>query len=142
MALRSPQERIIQTLAFEIGGLFLVLPLFVLVTGNGAGEGFLLLAVLSVAVMIWSPLHNTVFDRLDLWLSGRVASARPQGWRMLHAISHEVTVVVVTLPIMLGLGGLSLGDALLANIGLTAVYTAYAYAFHLVYDRWRPVVAG
>jgi uncharacterized membrane protein len=141
MSLRSPRERFIQTLAFEAGGLVLVLPLYVLVTGNGAGAGFLLLTVLAVAVMLWSPLHNTVFDWLDLRLSGRVASARPQKLRIIHAISHEVTVVVVTLPIMLWLGGLSLREALLAAVGLTAVYTAYAYAFHLVYDRLRPVAA-
>jgi uncharacterized membrane protein len=49
---------------------------------------------------------------------------------------------VVTLPIMLWLGGFSLREALLATAGLTAVYTAYAYAFHLVYDRLRPVAAG
>jgi uncharacterized membrane protein len=142
MALRSPRERFIQTLAFEIGGLLLVLPLYVLVTGSGAVEGFVLMAALAVAVMIWSPLHNAVFDWADLRLSGRLASDRPQRWRMVHAVSHEVTVVVVTLPIMIWVGGYGIWGALAAEVGLTVAYTLYAYGFHLVYDRLRPVERG
>ena len=42
---------------------------------------------------------------------------------------------------MMGWGGLSLQAALLAELGLTLLYAAYAYAFHLVYDRLRPVQA-
>ncbi len=139
MTLRGPRERFIQTLAFEIGGLALSVPLYVLVTGGRAGEGALLMAAMALAVMLWSPLHNAIFDWADLQLSGRVASDRPHRWRMLHAASHETTVLVVTLPIMLWLGGFTLWQALIAEIGLTLVYTVYAYGFHLVYDRLRPV---
>ncbi len=142
MTLRSPRERFIQTLCFEIVGLFLSVPLYVLVTGGGAGEGTLLMAAIALAVMLWSPLHNTVFDWADFRMSGRVASDRPHVWRMVHAISHEVTVVAVTLPILIWLGGFSLGQALATNIGLTVLYTVYAFGFHLVYDRLRPVGRG
>lgn len=139
MTLRSPRERFFQTLAFEIGGLVLVVPMYVLVTGDSARDGFLLMVTLSAAVMIWSPLHNAVFDWADLRFAGRLASERPHGWRVVHAVSHEVTVVAVTLPILIFLGGFELSHALAANLGMTAVYTVYAYGFHLVYDRLRPV---
>jgi uncharacterized membrane protein len=139
MTLRSPRERFIQTLAFEIGGLVLSVPLYVLATGRGVGDGALLMVALAVAVMTWSPLHNAVFDWVDLRLSGRLASDRPHHWRMVHAVSHEVTVVMVTLPITVWLGGFTLWEAIAASLGLTLVYTVYAYGFHLVYDRLRPV---
>lgn len=140
MALRSPRERFIQTLCYEAGGWLLAVPLYVLVIGGTPAEGALLMAALAGAVMLWSPLHNTVFDWVDLRLSGRVASDRPHRWRMVHAVSHEVTTVVVTLPILIWLGGFDLWQALAVDVGLTAVYTVYAYGFHLVYDRWRPVI--
>jgi uncharacterized membrane protein len=89
--------------------------------------------------MIWSPLHNTVFDFIDLRLSGRVASDRPQVLRAVHAVSHEVTAVCVSLPLLIWLGGLSLWDAVFADILLTLFYTAYAYVFHVVFDWIRPV---
>ncbi len=139
MTLRKPRERFIQTIFFEIGGLLLAVPLYVLIAGGSRSEGALLMATLTLAVMVWSPLHNAVFDWADLRLSGRVASERPHGWRVVHAISHEATAVMVTLPILLWLGGLTLWGALATNLGLTLLYTVYAYGFHLVYDRLRPV---
>lgn len=139
MTLRSTRERVIQTLAYEAGGLCLSVPLASLVGGGTAGEAFVLMLALSLAVLVWSPVHNTVFDLADLRLSGRLASDRPQRWRVVHAISQEATTLAVTLPILMGLGGLSFGAALLADLGLTLLYTAYAYVFHLVYDRLRPV---
>lgn len=139
MTLRSPRERLVQTLAYELGGLCLSVPLVALVGGGTTGEAFWLMLALSAAVLVWSPIHNTLFDWLDLRLAGRLASDRPQRWRLVHAISHEATTVVVTLPILVWLGGYDLWTALVADLGLTLFYAAYAYAFHLVYDRLRPV---
>jgi uncharacterized membrane protein len=139
MTLRSPRERLIQTLSYEIGGLCLSVPLVAVFGGGTAGEAFWLMLALAAAVLIWSPIHNTAFDWLDLRLSGRLASDRPQRWRLVHAASHEATTVVVTLPILIWFGGFSFWTALLADLGLTLLYAAYAYVFHLVYDRLRPV---
>jgi uncharacterized membrane protein len=139
MRLRSPRERLIQTLCYEAGGLMLSVPLYLLYSGHEAGDGAMLMLALSAAVMLWSPLHNTIFDWTDLRLSGRVASDRPQGWRIVHAISHEATTVIVTLPIIVWLGGHGWGEALLLDMGLTLLYAVYAYGFHLLYDRIRPV---
>jgi uncharacterized membrane protein len=139
MTLRSPRERAIQTLAYEAGGLCLSVPLVVLFGGGTMGQAFVLLLALSAAVLVWSPIHNTVFDWVDFRLTGRLASDRPQRWRLVHAASHEATTVVVTLPILIWLGGLSVWEALLADLGLTLLYAAYAYVFHLVYDRLRPM---
>ena len=93
MTLRSPRERLIQTLAYEAGGLAISIPLYLLYSGSGASEGALVMAALSLAVMLWSPLHNTAFDWADLRLTGRLASDRPHRWRLFHAVSHEVSTV-------------------------------------------------
>lgn len=139
MTLRSPRERLIQTLSYEAGGLVISIPLYLLYSGSGASEGTLIMAALSLAVMLWSPLHNTAFDWADLRLTGRLASDRPHRWRLVHAVSHEVSTILVTVPVLVWLGGHGLLEALLLDLGLTALYTAYAYVFHLVYDRLRPV---
>lgn len=139
MALRSARERAFQTLAYEAGGLLFAVPLFALYSGNGAKEGLGVMIALTLAVMLWSPVHNAMFDCVDLRLSGRVASERPHGLRICHALSHEATSVVVSVPILMWLGGLGLIEALIADIGLTLLYTVYAYVFHIVYDRLWPV---
>lgn len=140
MAIRSLRERAIQTLAFEVGGLVLAAPLYWLVFGGDAEEGLILVAAVSVAVLAWSPIHNTAFDWLEWRIARRVASDRPARLRLLHALSHEATAIIVSLPVIMALGGHGLVEALAVDLGLTLLYTGYAYVFHAVYDRLRPVV--
>ncbi len=139
MTLRTARERVVQTLAFEAGGLLIATPLYALVFGATAAGSLNLLVALSLGVMLLSPLHNTIFDWAELRLTGRRASDRPQHLRVVHAISHEITAVLATLPLVMTIGGHDFVEALAVNAGLTLVYTAYAYVFHNAYDRLRPV---
>lgn len=139
MSLRSLHERAVQTVAFELGGIVIATPLYALIFSAPFGGSLTLVLALAVAMMLWSPLHNTVYDIIDLRLSGRVASDRPHGWRILHAISHEATSLIVTVPILVTLGGHSPFEAILVDLGLTALYVVYAYSFNILYDRLRPV---
>ena len=66
MTLRTMKERVIQTLSFELGGLLVVAPVYAFLSGANAEESLSLLVALSIAVMVWSPLHNTLFDIADL----------------------------------------------------------------------------
>jgi uncharacterized membrane protein len=142
MALRTFRERVIQTLAFETGGLLVAAPLYALASGSTGQGSLLLLALLSGAVMLWSPLHNTVFDWAEFRRTGRAASDRPPRLRLAHAVSHEASAVLLTAPLVMTTGGHGLMEALAVNLGLTALYTVYAYAFHFAYDRLRPLGAG
>ena len=137
--LRSWRERVIQTLSYELGALLLATPLYQWLFDASTGESLQLLVALSVAVMLWSPLHNTVFDWLDARWFGRVASDR-RGWsRSWHALSHELSTLFMTLPLIMWIGHHGFADALMLDLGLTLFYTAYAWAFHWCYDRARPV---
>jgi uncharacterized membrane protein len=140
--MRCTKERILQTLCFEAGGLLLVGPAYAILSGSSATGSLGLLLVLSMLVMAWSPLHNTMFDWFEVRLTGRVASDRPHSLRFVHAVSHEVTSIIVTLPALMWLGGYGLWNALAVEIGLTLAYAAYAYVFHLAFDWLRPVTKG
>jgi uncharacterized membrane protein len=137
--LRSARERLLQTLCFEAGGLLLVAPLYALATGSGGAESLALIAALALVVMAWAALYNTAFDVAERRLAGRVASERPERWRVVHALGHEASAVAVTWPVIVAMTGLSWGAALVADLGLTILYAAYAYAFHRAYDHLRPV---
>lgn len=139
MTLRTPRERFLQTVCFEIGGLALATPLYAVLTGTHGSEGLAVVVVLALAVMIWSPLHNGLWDWIEHRRTGRVASDRPHVQRIAHALSHEATSLVVTLPVLMVLGGHDLRTALLLDLGLTLFYAGYAYVFHVIYDRLRPV---
>jgi uncharacterized membrane protein len=139
MALRTARERFYQTLAYEAGGLLAAAPLYGAIFGREAGESFALIMTLSLVVMIWAPVHNTIFDWVEFERTGRVASDRPQWLRAAHALCLEITATAVTLPIVMAMGGHGFWQALTIDFGLTLLYAAYAYFFHIVYDRLRPV---
>lgn len=137
--LRSARERLLQTLWFEGFGLLLVAPAYAWVAGSGAAESLRLVASVSVAVMLWAALYNTVFDMVERRRTGRVASDRPHALRTAHAVGLETSSVLVTWPLIWTLTDLGWLGALLADFGLGLVYAVYGYAFHWAFDRLRPV---
>ena len=141
MTVRSLKERIIQTGSFELIGIAFVSPLYAKITGASMAHGVTIIAMLSVAILIWSPVFNTLFDLIERRCTCRLACKRPHTLRIVHATLHEVTAVAITCPLLIFVGGHSLGSALALNVGLTLTYTAYTYVFHIFYDRLRPVQA-
>ncbi len=139
MAMRSARERALQTLCFELGGLLIVTPVYAVIFNEDAFGSAVVVLTLAVAVMLWSPVYNTVFDLGDLRMTGRVASERPHWLRIVHAVGHEASTLIVTLPLILWMTDLGLVAALVLDLGLTAFYAGYAYVFHIIYDRLRPV---
>lgn len=139
MALRSLRERVIQTLSYEIIGLAIISPLVAAFHGMANSESMALLVAVPLTCLAWAPVHNTVFDLVDLHCSGRVASDRTQCWRIMHAVSLEVTSTLVTVPVIIWFTGYGFWQAVLFDVTLTLAYTGYAYFFHLIYDWLRPV---
>jgi uncharacterized membrane protein len=140
--LRSPRERLIQTLCFEAVGLAIITPVFAIFAGTSAGESVLVLVVLSATVMGWAALYNTSFDWVELRHTGRVASDRPHRLRLVHSVGLEISASLVTWPLIVWLTPLGWIEALVAELGLTLAYAVYGYLFHLGFDRLRPVRAG
>lgn len=139
MLIRSTRERIFQTLCFEFVGILLVTPMYAFFTGITAGESLVVIVLLSVAILVYSPLHNTIFDFIEAKKTDRIACQRPHSVRVFHAVSHEVSAVLITCPILVLLSGHTVLEALIVNVGLTAFYSCYTYIFHIIFDRLRPV---
>jgi uncharacterized membrane protein len=137
--LRSMREQIGQAVAYEAGWMLLAAPLYGLLFHQTAAQSALLIMALCAASLVWSPIHNAVFDAIELRLTARVASDRPAALRCLHALSHEASSIVITAPIIMVIGGHGLIEAVAIDIGLTFLDAAYAYGFYLAYDKMRPV---
>ena len=139
-AVRGLRERVIQALWFEVLGLAIVSLPFAFFSLVTVADSLLVLLALSIVVSVWSALYNTAFDLIERRLTGRVASDRPQRWRVAHTLLLEASAVVATWPVVVALTPLGWGEAFFADIGLTLAYTAYGYVFHLAFDRIRPVL--
>lgn len=137
--LRSTRERVGQAIAYEVGWMLIAAPLYALLFHQSVAQSALLVVALCAATLVWSPLHNALFDRVELRMTARVASDRPTPVRLLHAFTHEASSIVVTAPLIMVIGGHGLVEAIAIDIGLTLLDTVYAYAFYLAYDKARPV---
>lgn len=140
-AIRSTRERVHQALWYEGIALVLIAPAFALATGLKTQESFLLVAALSLVMMVWAAFYNTVFDEIERRRTVRVASDRPHAVRLAHAIGFEASSAVVTCPLIWALTDVTWLGAVVADLGLTVAYSAYAYLFYLGFDRVRPVRA-
>jgi uncharacterized membrane protein len=139
MACRNTRERLVQGAGYELGGFLVAAPACAALTGNAVGSSMLLVIVLTLATVLWAPLFNTAFDRAEWKLTGRVASDRCIRMRLVHAFALEASDTVISVPILMALGGLDLTQALIADLGLLGVYMAYTYAYHTFFDWARPV---
>ncbi len=137
--MRSPIDRVRQVLLFEVGGLVLITPPFVWLTGVSPLESLGLLAVIAAIAAVWNALYNTSFDWVEGRLTGRTSDRRPVPLRVFHAVGFEGGLLLVSLPVVMAWTGMGWVDALLADIGLAAAYVVYAYVFNLGYDRVFPV---
>ena len=137
--LRSLPDRIRQVALFEVGGLLLVTPPFVWLSGVGMVDSFALLATIALIAALWNTGYNTAFDWVEGRLSGRTADLRPMRWRVVHAVGFEAGLLLVSLPIIVAWTGMGWLEALIADIGLAITYTAYAFGFNLAYDRLFPI---
>jgi uncharacterized membrane protein len=137
--LRSARERIFQSVLFEIIGLALVVPVYEALFGNGLQETLFLMVAISLMALVILPVHNATFDRLAMRFHGSSPSERPQVLRILHAITHEVTPAVLTIPLIMLVSGHDFMEAVAIDISLTLFYMVYAYVFYLAYDRLLPL---
>lgn len=137
--LRSLPDRIRQIALFEVGGLLLITPPFIWLSGVPATDSLLLLALIALIAAVWNAAYNTAFDWLEGRSTGRTADLRPMLWRVVHSIGFETGLLLVSLPIIVYWTGMDWLTALLADLGLALAYTAYAFVFNLAYDKAFPI---
>ena len=137
--LRTPLDRLRQVLMFEAGGLLLITPPFVWLSGVPLFDSFGLLAAIAVIAAVWNVTYNTAFDRVEGRLTGRTSDLRPALLRVAHATGFELGLLSISLPVVMVWTGMGWLQALLADLGLAAAYVVYAYVFNLGYDRVFPI---
>jgi len=137
--LRSFRDRLRQIALFEAGGLLMITPPYVWLTGQPGGESVVLMAALALLAATWNGIYNTAFDWIEGRLTGRSADLRPWSVRAFHAAGFELGILLMSLPLIVFWTDMSWTAALLADLGLAVAYVAYAFVFNLAYDKAFPI---
>lgn len=136
--MRTSKDRLRHTILFELFGLVTVTPLASWILDKDMGRIGSLAITISLMAMATNFFYNLAFDHVLVWL-GRPVNVRPPWMRALHAVLFEVTLLLITLPIVAWWLDMTLWQALLTDIGFALFFLAYAYIYNWTYDRVFPM---
>ncbi|MDP5293075.1 PACE efflux transporter [Oceanimonas sp. CHS3-5] len=135
--MRTTRDRIRHTLGFEIIGLVMFAPLASLAFGHDLFEMGLMALVGSIIATLWNYAYNLLFDHAMLRLRGDVRKTTVI--RVFHALLFEGGLLLLFLPMIAWHLGISLWDAFVMDIAMSAFYLCYAFLYNLAYDRIFPI---
>ena len=135
--MRTFKDRLRHTALFELIALFLV----AFVGGWAVGQSPQVMGALSlmfsVLAMAWNMLFNWLFDLWDQRYRG--GAARTVGLRIVHAVLFELALVFSGMFLVAWWLDMSLLDALILDVGFSAFFLVYAFAYNWAYDMVFPV---
>ncbi len=135
--MRTTLDRIRHAILFELVGLVLMIGGGSILTGFDAHSLGVIGVVSSLVATAWNYVYNLGFDRAMLRLRGSVLKTHPI--RALHALLFEAGLLVLLLPFVAWMLGVSLWQAFLFDLAIAVFYIVYGYAYNWAYDRAFPM---
>lgn len=135
--MRTTLDRIRHAILFELVGLVLMIGGGSILTGFDAHSLGVIGVVSSLVATAWNYVYNLGFDRAMLRLRGSVLKTHPL--RALHALLFEGGLLVLLLPFVAWMLGVSLWQAFLFDLAIAVFYIVYGYAYNWAYDRVFPM---
>ena len=136
---RTIKERVIQTLAYEFLGLFVALPIISFFIDFTLTESIAFLIALSGLSIVWTGVHNTIYDHVEWRFVKRLASDRSARCRVLHVLSLEMSSILISVPLILIVTEIGFVDAVVVDLSLTLGYLIYGALFFLIFDYLYPM---
>ena len=134
--MRSATDRIRQAIAFEAIGLILSVPLAALTFGYDFGQTGVLGIICATVATVWNYIFNLGFDHgLRRFTGSTQKSLRV---RFLHAISFDLGLMIVLLPLIAWWMEIGMLEALILDIAFVGFYLVYAFVFTWCYDTIFP----
>lgn len=135
--MRTFKDRLRHSVMFEMIALVLIMTVGSWVTGHGIAALGIFSLMVSLIAMVWNFVFNWLFDQWDHKYRGMA----PRGplIRAVHAILFEAFILVVGLFLASWWLAISYTEAFFLDIGFSAFFLVYAYAFNWGYDVIFPV---
>ncbi|CAI3933926.1 MULTISPECIES: PACE efflux transporter [Commensalibacter] len=135
--MRTFRDRVRHAVVYEIIGLFLFIPVGVLLFNQPITEMSVVAIASSLASTIWNFVYNLSFDKVILYFRG--TTQKNIVIRVFHAILFEAGLTISLVPIVAWYLGISLISAFLMDITIVLFYLVYTFLFNLGYDFIFPV---
>jgi len=124
-------RRMTYAVIFEILAVGFATGIFALM-GNEGGSSFVAGLVSSIAALIWNLVFNWIFEILERRIK---ITHRPWYMRVAHAAGYEGGLLIILVPLIALILGVSLLQALVMQSGLLVFFLIYAASYAWVFDR-------
>ena len=126
------RRRVLQALLYEGIAVAVVAPTLAWVFDSPPLSALALTLATSAVALAWNYVYNALFER---WESRQAVRGRSAARRLAHSAGFELGLVVLLVPLIAWWLGVTLWQALLADLGLMAFFFFYTMAFTWVFDR-------
>ena len=128
---KSLKTRFVHALGFELIALLICAPVLSLVLNISAAHAGALTLMISLLAMAWNMAFNAMFDRII----HRLRMARTFAVRLANALTFEMGLVLMAVPLAAWWLEVSLIDALVLDLGLILFFLPYTLVYNWAYDR-------
>ena len=126
------KRRIVYISLFEIIGVALSTLGLAFVLGRNIEQSGIVATISSVMAICWNLIYNIGFEYFESRF-GR--EGRPLSYRLAHAIGFEIGLALMVTPMIAFVLNISMGTALLTNIGIMLFFMFYTLCFSTAFDK-------
>ena len=139
VAVRTGKDRVRYSILLEVGIMAFLIPAGAAFFDKSLADIGLLGLTLSLKAVLVGLIYNWAVDKIGA-RNGHVSSDRKTFGRILHAVGFEMSLLITSLPIYTIWLGLTILQALAADLVITSFVVIFTYFFTLGYDRMFPVL--
>ena len=132
ISLTPRTRRVVQAVLYEALAVGFVAPVLVWVFGQAPASAMALTVTMSLIALAWNYAFNAVFER---WEAKQAVKGRSWKRRIAHGCLFEGGLALMLVPVMALWLGVSLWEALIADIGILLFFLVYTVVFTWVFDR-------
>jgi uncharacterized membrane protein len=126
------RRRVLQAALYEGIAVVIVAPTLAWVFDSPGMTALALTLATSAVALSWNYVYNALFER---WESRQTVKGRSPARRLAHSAGFELGLVVLLVPLIAWWLGVTLWQALVADLGLMAFFFFYTMAFTWAFDR-------
>lgn len=129
--MQGKKRKVVQAISYEALALIFITPALAWVYGGGLAASGALAVALCVTAMLWNMVFNSLFEA---WESRQQRPERTVSRRVLHAITFELGLLLMTVPMLVWALEIGWWQALVTDFSLMLFFLLYAFVFQWGFD--------
>ena len=126
------KRKVVYVSLFELFAVALTSSFLMLLAGHYATHSGVAAIASSTVAVVWNFIYNGLFEA---WEARQATRGRSVARRIAHAVGFEGGLVVILVPLFAWWLEITLGEALVLDVGLVVFFMIYTFLFSLAFDR-------